>query len=56
MFSVAAAAASVQLRAERLPWWSDSVTVLVLQGEQGIMLTTLLAAYHQMLRESVFIS
>jgi hypothetical protein len=25
-------------------------------GEQGIMLTTLLAAYHQMLRESVFIN
>ena len=27
-----------------------------LQGEQGIMLTTLLAAYHQMLRESIFIN
>ena len=26
------------------------------QGEQGIMLTTLLAAYHQMLRESIFIN
>ena len=25
------------------------------QGEQGIMLTTLMAAYHQMLKESVFI-
>ena len=26
------------------------------QGEQGIMLTTLLAAYHQMLKESLFIN
>ena len=26
------------------------------QGEQGIMLTTLLAAYHQMLKESIFIN
>ena len=33
-----------------------SIIIPIFQGEQGIMLTTLLAAYHQMLRESIFIN
>jgi len=45
----------LQLGAE-LAMLQDLMETYLFQGEQGIMLTTLLAAYHQMLRESVFIN
>jgi len=45
----------LQLGAE-LAMLQDLMEIYLFQGEQGIMLTTLLAAYHQMLKESVFIN
>jgi len=45
----------LQLGAE-LAMLQDLMETYLFQGEQGIMLTTLLAAYHQMLKESVFIN
>jgi len=45
----------LQLGAE-LAMLQDLMETYLFQGEQGIMLTTLLASYHQMLRESVFIN
>jgi len=44
----------LQLGAE-LAMLQELMEEWLFQGEQGIMLTTLLAAYHQMIRESLFI-
>jgi len=45
----------LQLGAE-LAMLQELMEDFLFQGEQGIMLTTLLAAYHQMLKESLFIN
>merc|ERR1719334_1003888 len=45
----------LQLGAE-LAMLQDLMETYLFQGEQGIMLTTLLAAYHQMMKESLFIN